>query len=104
MGHPGGAHGGFGWTGRGPQPDLSEGRERFGVGPIATEIVVMSRKDRRILGGNSRGPNHHDTVIQNGMDNHEWDMEPPPKGLGSYPGHTIKDPGLMQIGYMTYQR
>ena len=34
----------------------------------------------------------HDTFIQNGMDNHERDMEPTPKGLGSYPRHTRKDP------------
>jgi hypothetical protein len=65
------------------------------MGPIATKIVVMTRKDRGILGDNSRGPDHHGTFIQNGMDNHEWDMEPPPKGLGSYPGHTSKDPDLM---------
>ena len=36
-----------------------KGRERLGVGPIATKIVVMARKDRRILGGNSRGSDHH---------------------------------------------
>jgi hypothetical protein len=77
-------------------PDLFEGRERFRMGPTATKVVAMARKDRMIIGVDTRGSNHHDTVIQNGMDNHERDMEPPPKGLGSYPRHTRKDPGLMQ--------
>ncbi len=31
------------------------------------------------------------------MDNHERDMEPPPKGLGSHPRHTSEDSDLMQI-------
>ncbi len=79
-----------------PSPDLSEGRERFRMGPTATKVVDMARKDRRIIGGDTRGPNHHGTFIQNGMDNHERVIEPPPKGLGSYPRHTNKDPGLMQ--------
>jgi len=65
------------------------------MGPTATKVVAMARKDRRIIGVDARGSNHHGTVIQNGMDNHEWDKEPPPKGLGSYPRHTSKDPGLM---------
>ncbi len=50
----------------------------------------MTRKDRRILGGDSWGTVHHGTFFQNGVDNHEWDMEPPPKSLGSYPRHTNK--------------
>ena len=79
-----------------PQPTLPERRERFGVGPTATKVVTMSRTNRRSIGGDTRGPNHHGTFIQNGMDNHERDMEPPPKGLGSYPRHTSQDPGLMR--------
>jgi hypothetical protein len=66
------------------------------MGPTGAKVLDMSRKDRRIIGGDTRGTNHHGTFIQNGMDNHEWDIEPPPKGLGSYPRHTSKDPGLMQ--------
>ncbi len=39
------------------------------------------------LGGDPRGSDHHVTYNQNGMDHHEWDMEPPSKGLGTHPRH-----------------
>ncbi len=70
-------------------------QKSFRMGPTVTKVVAMARKDRRIIGVDTRRSNHHDTFIQNGMDNHEWDTQPPPKGLGSYPRHTSKDPGLM---------
>ncbi len=38
---------------------------------------------------------YHVTLIHNGMDHHEWDMELPPQGLGSHPGHTSQDTSLM---------
>ena len=94
MGHPETAHGGPAGD---PYPSLSERREQFGVGTTPTEIITMSGEDTRFIGGNSRGPDYHDTFIQNGMDHHEWDMESPPKGLGSHPRHTSQDSVLMQI-------
>ena len=65
--------------------------------PTATKVTSLPGKDRGVLGDNPRGSDHHDTLSQNGMDHHEWDMEPPPKGMGFHPRHASQDSGLMQI-------
>ena len=77
-----------------PSEDTTWEPKRFGVGTTTTKVTAMG-ENRRFLGGNSRGSDYHVTFIQNGMDHHEWDMESPPKGLGSHPRHTSQDSDLM---------
>ena len=58
------------------------------VDPTAAKVTTLTGKDRGVLGDNPRGSDHHVTLSQNGIDHHEWDMEPPLKGLGSHPRDT----------------
>ena len=75
------------------------------MGTTTTEITAVVLKpsiisrgvDRGLLGGDPRGSNHHGSFIQIGMDQYEWDLEPPSKGLGVHPRYTSQDSDLVQL-------
>ena len=57
------------------------------MGPTTTKVASVGRNDRGLLSDYSRRTNYANTLIQNGMDHHKWEMEPPSRDMGPDPSN-----------------
>ena len=63
------------------------------MGPTTTKVASVARNDRRLLSDHTRGIDYAGTLIQDGLDHHKWDMEPPFMGPDS--GNVDQNTSLM---------